>query len=64
MLGIYEDMKPKFVKRYAEVSKSIFDAVSVYISDVKSSKFPNEENIIHISPAELEQIRKTLKEKK
>ena len=64
MLGIYEDMKPKFVKRYAEVSKSIFDAVSVYISDVKSSKFPSEENILHISPAELDQIRKTLEEKK
>jgi 3-methyl-2-oxobutanoate hydroxymethyltransferase len=64
MLGIYEDIKPKFVKRYAEVSKSIFEAVSVYISDVKSSKFPDEENIFHTSPAELEQIRKTLKEKK
>src|SRR5919107_3239882 len=64
MLGIYEDIKPKFVKRYAEVSKSIFEAVSVYISDVKSSKFPDEENMFHTSPAELEQIRKTLKEKK
>jgi 3-methyl-2-oxobutanoate hydroxymethyltransferase len=64
MLGIYDDIKPKFVKRYAEVSKSIFDAVSVYISDVKSSKFPNEENIFHTSPADLEQIRQTLKEKK
>src|SRR5919112_1858370 len=64
MLGIYEDIKPKFVKRYAEVSKSIFEAVSVYISDVKSSKFPNEENIFHTSPADLEQIRQTLKEKK
>jgi 3-methyl-2-oxobutanoate hydroxymethyltransferase len=64
MLGIYEDIKPKFVKRYAEVSKSIFEAVSAYISDVKSSKFPNEENIFHTSPADLEQIKKTLQEKK
>jgi 3-methyl-2-oxobutanoate hydroxymethyltransferase len=64
MLGIYEDIKPKFVKRYAEVSKSIFEAVSVYISDVKSSKFPNEENMFHTSPADLEQIKKTLQEKK
>ena len=64
LLGIYQDIKPKFVKRYAELSKSIFEAVSVYISDVKSSKFPNEENIFHTSPADLEQIRKTLKEKK
>jgi 3-methyl-2-oxobutanoate hydroxymethyltransferase len=64
LLGIYQDIKPKFVKRYAELSKSIFDAVSVYINEVKSSKFPEEENIFHICPSDLEELRKMLKEKK
>jgi 3-methyl-2-oxobutanoate hydroxymethyltransferase len=64
MLGIYQDIKPKFVKQYAELSKSIFEAVSVYINDVKSSKFPEEENIFHICPADLEELNKMLKEKK
>jgi 3-methyl-2-oxobutanoate hydroxymethyltransferase len=64
LLGIYQDIKPKFVKRYAELSKSIFEAVSVYINDVKSSKFPEEENIFHISPSDLEELCKMLKEKK
>src|ERR671921_702120 len=64
MLGIYEDIKPKFVKRYAELSRSIFDAVSVYINDVKSSKFPEEGNVFHICPSDLEELSKMLKEKK
>lgn len=64
LLGIYQDIKPKFVKRYAELSKSIFEAVSVYINDVKSSKFPEEENVFHICPSDLEELSKILKEKK
>ena len=64
LLGIYQDIKPKFVKRYAELSKSIFEAVSVYINDVKSSKFPEEENVFHICPSDLEELSKMLKEKK
>jgi 3-methyl-2-oxobutanoate hydroxymethyltransferase len=64
MLGIYQDIKPKFVKQYTELSKSILEAVSVYINDVKSSKFPEEENIFHICPADLEELNKMLKEKK
>jgi 3-methyl-2-oxobutanoate hydroxymethyltransferase len=64
MLGIYQDIKPKFVKQYADLSKSIFEAVSVYINDVKSSKFPEEENIFHICQADLEELNKMLKEKK
>lgn len=64
LLGIYQDIKPKFVKRYAELSKSISDAVSAYIHDVKSSKFPEEENVFHIYPSDLEELSKMLKEKK
>src|ERR687889_190551 len=64
LLGIYQDIKPKFVKRYAELSRSIFDAVSVYINDVKSSKFPEEGNVFHICPSDLEELSKMLKEKK
>lgn len=64
LLGIYQDIKPKFVKRYAELSRSIFDAVSVYINDVKSSKFPEEGNVFHICSSDLEELSKMLKEKK
>ncbi|HEU4984462.1 MAG TPA: 3-methyl-2-oxobutanoate hydroxymethyltransferase [Nitrososphaera sp.] len=57
LLGIYEDMKPKFVKRYAELAKPIFDAVSSYTHDVKAGKFPEEINTFHMNPEELDKFR-------
>jgi 3-methyl-2-oxobutanoate hydroxymethyltransferase len=42
MLGLYDKFKPKFVRRYAELGKSLSDAVAHYIEDVKSKDFPNE----------------------
>lgn len=61
MLGIYEDIKPKFVKRYAELSKSILDAISHYTNDVKAGKFPEEPNTFHMSPEELAGLRDALR---
>lgn len=61
MLGIYEDIRPRFVKRYAELSKSILDAVSRYTSDVKAAKFPEESNTFHMSPEELDRWKKAKK---
>lgn len=52
MLGIYEDIKPRFVKRYAELSKVISEAVSNYCSDVKERKFPEEVNTFHMDDEE------------
>lgn len=63
MLGIYEDMKPKFVRRYAELAKLILEATLRYTNDVKSNKFPEEQNIFHMSPNELKELHKVLKEK-
>ncbi len=43
MLGINKGFSPKFLRRYADLSTVINDAVSHYIDDVKSSDFPNEQ---------------------
>lgn len=61
MLGIYEDIRPKFVKRYAELSKSIFEAVASYTREIKTGRFPEESNIFHMSPEELDKFRKAKK---
>jgi 3-methyl-2-oxobutanoate hydroxymethyltransferase len=58
LLGIYEDLKPKFVKRYADLAKPIFDAVSCYTQDIKSGKFPEEQNTFHMTQEELEALKR------
>jgi 3-methyl-2-oxobutanoate hydroxymethyltransferase len=61
MLGIYEDIKPRFVKRYAELSKNMAEAVSRYSQEVKAGKFPEESNVFHMKPEELSELREALK---
>jgi 3-methyl-2-oxobutanoate hydroxymethyltransferase len=41
MLGMVDDLKPKFVREYANLSKDIKEAVLAYCKDVKEGKFPN-----------------------
>jgi 3-methyl-2-oxobutanoate hydroxymethyltransferase len=61
MLGLYQDIRPRFVKRYAELSKSIFDAVSTYSKDIKAGKFPEESNTFYMNKEELEKWRSEAK---
>lgn len=61
MLGIYEDIKPRFVKRYAELSKTISEAVTCFSQEVKTGKFPMESNTFHLKPEELSELKEALK---
>ena len=41
MLGMNKGFSPKFLRRYADLSEVITDAVGQYITDVKNKDFPN-----------------------
>ena len=42
MLGMTQGFSPKFLRRYADLSTIMTDAIGQYITDVKSKDFPNE----------------------
>ena len=44
VLGIYDEMKLKFVKRYANLHKVMTEAFTAYITEVKDGIFPDEEH--------------------
>lgn len=43
LLGIFSDFKPKFVRRYANLSEEIRKATKAFVDDVKHRRFPTEE---------------------
>jgi len=45
LVGLVEDIKPKFVKRYLNASKLFKEALSQYKKEVEEGIFPSEENI-------------------
>lgn len=60
MLGLYDQMKPKFVRRYAELSQEMIKALTSFKDDVVSEKFPGEENTFHMDKNELDALMKEL----
>jgi 3-methyl-2-oxobutanoate hydroxymethyltransferase len=54
LLGLTEGHIPRFVKRYANLSREIRDALEAYASEVRSGAFPGEEHTYAMSEEELE----------
>jgi len=48
MLGLYEKMTPKFVKKYLSLSEEIKKAVTEYVENVENRTFPAEEHTFHM----------------
>lgn len=52
MLGLFEDFKPKFVKKYANVRELIKNAVSEYSEEVRKGTFPDPEHSFEMTEEE------------
>jgi 3-methyl-2-oxobutanoate hydroxymethyltransferase len=53
LLGLSEGHLPRFVKRYANLSREIRDALEAYAEDVRSGAFPSEEYAYAMDAEEL-----------
>ena len=42
VLGMYDGMKPKFVRRYAELGDAMQKALAAFLDDVRAGRFPDE----------------------
>ena len=60
ILGMYDKLKPKFVKRYLSLSKDIQNALESYKEDVETGKFPTREHLFLMEKTELEKLRKEI----
>ena len=42
VLGLYDGMKPKFVRRYAELGEEMQKALTAFLDDIRAGRFPDE----------------------
>ena len=47
LLGMDPDFQPRFVKRFAEVGRTVMDAVGSYIDEVRAGDFPTDDHSFH-----------------
>jgi 3-methyl-2-oxobutanoate hydroxymethyltransferase len=60
VVGLYDKLKPKFAKRYLELSQQIVKAIEAYKNDIISNKFPAKEHCFSIDRTELERLKKEI----
>lgn len=44
MLGLFDDLRPRFVKQYAELGRDLVQAVEAYCREVREGSFPDQEH--------------------
>jgi len=62
VLGIWEAFKPKFVKRYAEIADLSVKALTEYVSDVRTGKFPEDIHCYKMIEGEAEKLEELARE--
>ena len=60
LLGMYDKIKPKFARRYLNLSENITKALENYKKDVELGIFPSQENWFSMDDKELEKLREEI----
>ena len=56
LLGVFTDFKPKFTKRYANLTEVAVAGLGKYVEEVKGGVFPDEDHTYSVNEAELEKF--------
>lgn len=63
LLGVFTDFKPKFTKRYANLTEVAVQGLKAYVDEVKGGRFPDDDHSYGVDDREYEQFM-TLVEKR
>lgn len=57
LLGVFTDFKPKFTKRYANLTEVAVAGIRKYVAEVKDVTFPDDDHSYRVDPAEYEKFQ-------
>jgi 3-methyl-2-oxobutanoate hydroxymethyltransferase len=63
LLGVFDQFKPKFTKRYANLSEVAVEALQRYAAEVRSGAFPDAEHSYGMNPEERAKLEQKLGKK-
>ncbi len=56
LLGVFTDFKPKFTKRYSNLTEVAVKAISAYVTDVKGGTFPDNDHSYGVDEKEFDKF--------
>jgi len=63
LLGVFDQFKPKFTKRYAQMSEIAVEALGRYANEVREGRFPDADHAYGMKAEEQEALAKLLAER-
>ena len=64
LLGVFTDFKPKFTKRYANLTEVAVTGIKAYIADVKGGTFPDDDHTYGVDDKEYEKFLTLVEQRK
>ena len=64
LLGVFSDFKPKFTKRYANLTEVAVAGIKKYIADVKGGTFPDDEHSYSVDEKEYDKFLSLVEKRK
>ena len=60
LLGMFDQFKPKFIRRYANIAQTAVDALKTYAAEVRAGQFPDADHSYGMKPEEAEKLQRLL----